>query len=50
MFSAHHKKKRLREGGVGPAICSPAWLVVRIFLRAYFSVKPKNLACAAVLI
>jgi hypothetical protein len=49
MFSAHHKKKRLREGGVGPEICSPALSVETIVRTAHFHVKAKSLACAAVL-
>ena len=50
MFSAHHKKKRLREGGVGPEIRSPAGLVQTILRTAHLTVKAKNRTCAVVLL
>jgi hypothetical protein len=49
MSSAHHKKKRLREGGVGPEIRSPAGLVEMIFRRVHFAVKKKSPTSAVVL-
>lgn len=49
MFSAHHKKKRLREGGVGPEICSPVLLVRPILRRPQLAGKTKHPTCAAVL-
>jgi len=49
MVSAHHKEKRLREGGVGPEIRSPAGLVAVIFGRADRAVKAEIAAHDAVL-
>jgi hypothetical protein len=42
MFSAHQKKKRLREGGVGPEMRSPAGLVGMILCTPFVSVKARN--------
>jgi len=42
MISADQKKKRLREGGVGPEIRSPALLVARIVRRSSFAVKARD--------
>jgi hypothetical protein len=48
LFSAHQKEKRLREGGVGPEIRSPAGLVATILSGASFYVKAESPTLSAV--
>jgi hypothetical protein len=48
MFSVQHKEKRLREGGVGPEIRSPAGLMAAILGEHVTTVKTASQMCVPV--